>query len=95
MYQGASAVVKETTKPAWLLAAAPFVWDPPQMSQNHDDEDDDDEYEDDDEEEELEDLQSQKMRVRLLQDDLNGIRHHRRRVSIAAMKSKSFPTTIR
>jgi len=60
--KGASAVVKETTKPAWLLAAAPFVWDPPQMSQNHDDEDDDDEYEDDDEEEELEDLQSQKMR---------------------------------
>ena len=44
-------MVQQTTKPAWLLAAAPFVWDPPNVAEPLDDdeeyeEDDDDEYED-------------------------------------------------
>jgi len=60
--RGAYAAAKDTKKPAWLLAAAPFVWNPPNMSQPPaDEEEDDEEYEDDDEEGQ-EDVQSQRMR---------------------------------
>jgi len=50
--RGAKAAVQQS-KPAWLLAAAPFVWDSPYASATQDDdeefEDDDEEYEEDEE----------------------------------------------
>ena len=56
----------KSKKPAWLLAAAPFVWAPPNAPGPQDEEDyEEEDYEDDDEEDEEEDIRSAMMLVML------------------------------
>jgi len=62
--QGAQRVIQhaKSKKPAWLLAAAPFVWAPPNVPGPQDEEDyEEEDYEDDDEEDEEEDIRSAMM----------------------------------
>lgn len=57
--QGAKACANHAARrPAWLLAAAPFVWDPQNnASSYYDDDDDDEEYDDEDEYDEDDDVE--------------------------------------
>lgn len=51
--RGAKAAMQQNKKPAWLLAAAPFVWNPPSVVEDEEYEDDEDDDEEEEEEESL------------------------------------------